>query len=150
MRLALRSAVLVLASGLVRPTPGAALVLCVKRSRVVVQRTACKKKEKPLDVGQFVVIGPKGDPGGTAVPCASQVGTEVFFTGCNVNIQSGSGSTDGPVNGLGNLSVGYNANVDAHDRRARTTSASATSIRTAATAVWSPGWETRSPAGSPL
>src|SRR5689334_16834121 len=27
--------------------------------------------------------------GGAGIPCLSQVGTEVYFTGCNVNIQSG-------------------------------------------------------------
>ncbi|MFN8545498.1 MAG: hypothetical protein U0807_14985 [Candidatus Binatia bacterium] len=47
---------------------------------------------------------------GTSLPCASQVGNEVYFTGCNVNVRSGSGSTDGLTNGLGNLIVGYNEN----------------------------------------
>ncbi len=46
-----------------------------------------------------------------ALPCASQIGNEVYFTGCNVNVRSGSGTTDGPVNGLGNLVVGYNTNA---------------------------------------
>jgi hypothetical protein len=46
--------------------------------------------------------------GGTNLPCASQVGSEVYFTGCNVNVRSGSGSTEAPPNGLGNLVVGYN------------------------------------------
>jgi hypothetical protein len=32
----------------------------------------------------------------------------IVFTGANVFVQSGSGATDGPVNGLGNLVVGYN------------------------------------------
>lgn len=45
---------------------------------------------------------------GTDLPCASQVGDEVYFTGCNVNIQDGSGDTYGVVNGRGNLIVGYN------------------------------------------
>ena len=40
--------------------------------------------------------------------CMSKVGTEVFFDGCNVHVRSGSGSTDGPLNGLGNLIIGYN------------------------------------------
>ncbi len=40
--------------------------------------------------------------------CQTIVGHEVYFTGCNVNIRSGTGATDGPVNGLGNLVVGYN------------------------------------------
>jgi hypothetical protein len=46
--------------------------------------------------------------GGTNLPCASQVGSEVYFTGCNVNVRSGSGHTQAPPNGLGNLVVGYN------------------------------------------
>jgi hypothetical protein len=35
----------------------------------------------------------------------------VYFDGCNVNIRSGSGATDGTLNGLGNLVVGYNEKV---------------------------------------
>jgi hypothetical protein len=53
---------------------------------------------------------------GTPLPCAAQAGTDVFFTGCNVNVRSGSGSTDGPTNGLGNLIVGYNGNVLGYTR----------------------------------
>ncbi len=45
------------------------------------------------------------------IACLSQKGNEVFFRGCNVNVQSGSGTTDGSLNGLGNLIVGYNENV---------------------------------------
>jgi len=45
--------------------------------------------------------------GGSSLPCASQVGNEVYFTGCNVNIQNGTGVTN-VTNGLGNLVVGYN------------------------------------------
>ena len=119
--------------------PGRAVVLCAKKSGVVLLRTACKKKETPVDLAQLGAVGPKGDPGpqgnpgpkgdpgpqgnpgqkgesSASVPCLSQVGTEVFFTGCNVNIQSGSGATDGNVNGLGNLIVGYNANTGGHTR----------------------------------
>jgi hypothetical protein len=53
---------------------------------------------------------------GTSLPCASQVGTDVYFTGCNVRVQSGSGSTNGATNGLGNLIVGYDANTGSHDQ----------------------------------
>jgi hypothetical protein len=35
-------------------------------------------------------------------------GTEMYITGANLNIRSGSGSTDGTLNGLGNLIIGYN------------------------------------------
>ena len=33
---------------------------------------------------------------------------DIYFTGVNVHIRSGSGNTDGAANGLGNLIVGYN------------------------------------------
>jgi hypothetical protein len=57
--------------------PTRALVLCSKKSGVVVLRTACKKKEKPLDIAQFGVVGPKGDkgdPGSKGDPGAPGVG----------------------------------------------------------------------------
>ncbi len=38
----------------------------------------------------------------------SIVGDDIYFTGVNVNVVSGSGATDGAVNGVGNLIVGYN------------------------------------------
>jgi hypothetical protein len=41
------------------------------------------------------------------LPCASQVGDNVIFNGCNVHVRSGAGATDAAVNGLGNLIVGY-------------------------------------------
>jgi hypothetical protein len=40
-----------------------AAVLCQKRSGVVVVRTACKKKETPLDLAQFGAVGPTGPIG---------------------------------------------------------------------------------------
>lgn len=41
-----------------------AVVLCVKKSGVVVQRPACKaKRETTLDLAHVGAIGPKGDPG---------------------------------------------------------------------------------------
>jgi hypothetical protein len=57
-------------------------------------------------VGGDCQLQPGG--GGTSLPCASQVGSEVYFDSCNVNIRSGTGGTDGTINGLGNLVVGYN------------------------------------------
>ena len=39
---------------------------------------------------------------------SSSTSTNLVFRGCNVNVQSGSGSTAGTVNGYGNLIVGYN------------------------------------------
>src|SRR5205085_5001627 len=44
------------------------------------------------------------------IGCMHAIGTDVYFEGCNVHIQSGAGSTSGAVNGLGNLIVGYNEN----------------------------------------
>jgi len=38
-------------------------------------------------------------------------GDDVVFTGVNVHVRDGSGNTDGAVNGLGNLIVGYNEDV---------------------------------------
>jgi hypothetical protein len=43
-----------------------------------------------------------------ALSCLRREGTDVIFEGCNVHIRSGAGSTNAPVNGLGNLIVGYN------------------------------------------
>ena len=40
--------------------------------------------------------------------CMSKDGDNVVFDKCNVYIRSGSGKTDGEVNGLGNLIIGYN------------------------------------------
>lgn len=40
--------------------------------------------------------------------CMSKDGDAVMFEGCNVYIRSGSGQTEGEVNGLGNLIIGYN------------------------------------------
>jgi hypothetical protein len=38
----------------------------------------------------------------------SRAGDEIIITGANLHVRSGSGATDGPVNGTGNLIVGYN------------------------------------------
>jgi len=40
--------------------------------------------------------------------CLSKDGDNVIFEKCNVYIRNGSGQTDGTVNGLGNLIIGYN------------------------------------------
>ena len=55
---------------------------------------------------QLQFIG-DGSGGGT-IPCLSQVGTDVVFSGCNVHIRSGNGATNAAPNGLGNLIIGYN------------------------------------------
>lgn len=40
--------------------------------------------------------------------CISRIGSDTYFTGCNVHVRDGSGDTDGDTNGLGNLVIGYN------------------------------------------
>jgi hypothetical protein len=40
--------------------------------------------------------------------CMSSEGSDTFFTGCNLHVRDGTGDTDGPTNGLGNLIIGYN------------------------------------------
>jgi hypothetical protein len=47
----------------------------------------------------------------------SRVENDVYITGANLNIVSGSGATDSPVNGLGNLIVGYNETAEGYDIR---------------------------------
>lgn len=42
----------------------------------------------------------------------SRNGNDIYFSGVNVHIINGSGYTYGPVNGLGNLIVGYNEERD--------------------------------------
>ena len=42
-----------------------------------------------------------------SLSCASQIGNDVYFEGCNVHVRNGVGATDAAVNGLGNLIVGY-------------------------------------------
>ncbi|MCG8590604.1 MAG: hypothetical protein MJE66_15035, partial [Proteobacteria bacterium] len=51
---------------------------------------------------------PPGDPRAAgSVPCATTVGNDVFFEGCNVHVRNGAGTTN-TTNGLGNLIIGYN------------------------------------------
>jgi len=38
-------------------------------------------------------------------------GANIYITGANLNIRSGSGTTDGVVNGKGNIIIGYNENI---------------------------------------
>jgi len=47
----------------------------------------------------------------------SRVGNDVFLTGANLHVLSGTGATDAAVNGLGNLIVGYNELRGAGDDR---------------------------------
>lgn len=50
--------------------------------------------------------------------CAAYVkGTELVTVGCNVHVRSGAGATDAPVNGKGNLIVGYNVDANGNADR---------------------------------
>jgi len=49
--------------------------------------------------------------------CMSKDGDEVIFEKCKVHIRSGSGKTDGAVNSLGNLIIGYNEGAGANIKR---------------------------------
>ena len=93
-------------------------VLCKRsNSRLSVRATACAKNETRVD--PFLLASPAGSGGmadrvaelearvaelETLLASASlqNGGLTLRFTGVNVQIVSGSGATDGPVNGLGN------------------------------------------------
>jgi hypothetical protein len=49
--------------------------------------------------------------------CLSKDGDNVVFEKCSVYIRNGSGKTDGAVNGLGNLIIGYNETTGEHLKR---------------------------------
>ena len=49
--------------------------------------------------------------------CLTKDGDNVIFEKCNVYIRSGSGRTDGEVNGLGNLIIGYNETSSVNIKR---------------------------------
>ena len=49
--------------------------------------------------------------------CMSKDGDNVVFDKCNIYIRSGSGKTDGEVNGLGNLIIGYNETTSENIKR---------------------------------
>jgi hypothetical protein len=49
--------------------------------------------------------------------CLSKDGDNVVFDKCNVYIRNGSGKTDGAVNGLGNLIIGYNESTGENLKR---------------------------------
>jgi hypothetical protein len=47
----------------------------------------------------------------------SRYENDIYIDKANVHIRDGSGSTDGPVNGLGNLIIGYNEKIGKGDNR---------------------------------
>ncbi|MFC1889292.1 hypothetical protein ACFL4G_06005 [Thermodesulfobacteriota bacterium] len=52
----------------------------------------------------------------TLLAGVTRVGNDIVFSGANVHIVNGTDTTDGAVNGLGNLIVGYNEEPDIPDR----------------------------------
>ena len=48
------------------------------------------------------------------LPISIEADGTIRITGANLQIVSGSGATDGPINGKGNLIIGYNEGRD-HD-----------------------------------
>src|SRR5438552_8391223 len=71
----------------------------------------------------------------TEIQLGSFDGMTLQLSGINLQIVSGAGATDGPVNGKGNLIVGYDANTGGLARTGPTILSWATSTRTAATEV---------------
>lgn len=53
----------------------------------------------------------------TKLARVSVSGDDIYITGANLHLRSGSGSTDGPVNGRGNLIIGYNEMRGTGDNR---------------------------------
>ena len=79
------------------------------------QDATCNVGEFPLDVpsaGAFGDLDDRLTALEAQVPdCLSEDGNlDAVFEGCNVRVSSGSGTTDGVVNGKGNLIIGYNEN----------------------------------------
>jgi len=109
---------------------GSIIHACVSNSgqvRLVAPFETCKKSEDPLHWG---IVGPTGPAGAdqSAQIAALQArvdalelltasmtadSSNVFFTGVNVRIRDGTGTTAcaGPCNGLGNLIVGYDEGI---------------------------------------
>lgn len=58
--------------------------------------------------GQVSTLNPEVSSLQSLLVGVSRSGSTLQFSGMNLQVLSGSGSTDGPVNGLGNLIIGYN------------------------------------------
>jgi len=84
---------------------GAAQVVCVRSSPnggPVRARSACKPSETQLgSLAAFQVL--------LGALSSEEGGATLRLTGVNLQLVSGSGSTDGPINGRGNLVIGYNS-----------------------------------------
>ncbi len=60
------------------------------------------------NTSDLALLDPRVEDNETKLEDVSVAGTDVIFSNVNVHIRSGSGSTNGTINGLGNLIIGYN------------------------------------------
>jgi hypothetical protein len=94
------------------PPPAAADQLCIGSSgiaRVIRVREQCRTSEE--DLGSFEAL--KLLLGAIS---SQEDGATLRMSGINLQIVSGSGATNGPTNGRGNLIVGYNEELGRRDR----------------------------------
>ncbi len=77
------------------------------------------------DAEAVAAVGPHTAPGSSVIDDYVTVdtgtinglaGPHVIFTGANLHVRSGAGTTDAAVNGLGNFIVGYNENNGTQDK----------------------------------
>jgi hypothetical protein len=114
MRLA-RLAVVALGFPLIAPPltpPASADQLCIGSTgsaRLIRIRKSCRASEE--DLGSFEAL--KLLLGAIS---SQEDGSTLRLTGVNLQIVSGSGATNGPTNGTGNLIVGYNEKLEPRDR----------------------------------
>lgn len=84
------------------------------------QAANCNRGEFPLELGSgdgAVDVEARLSALEAQVPaCLSDDNGTALFTGCNVQIVSGAGTTDAEPNGVGNLIVGYNENLHSFAR----------------------------------
>lgn len=79
--------------------------------RIVKDTTVCASSEKKTswpDAAEFATLQQQVADLQALLQHFSRNGDDISITGANLRITSGSGTTDGTVNGLGNLVVGYN------------------------------------------
>lgn len=67
-----------------------------------------------IEANKALLLGPYATVDTNAINGIA--GPNIIFAGANLHVRSGSGSTMGPLNGRGNLIVGYGENEILHDR----------------------------------
>ena len=86
------------------------------RASAVATLTSGLASETSTRAGADSALGSRASALETKTQYLSVTGTNTVFRGTNVFVQSGSGSTGGTLNGLGNLIVGYNENALGYER----------------------------------